>query len=146
MHGSVNGSVGGRMEANCFICGKVCKAEGCGTGYGVDSHGHKICYDCAGKLDERNLRKMKIGEKTIHYLKRTVIKKFENAGESCEYEVVNWPGTFRHHLTLLRRGRHNIAGEQVHFRLSLSGDTPLRFHCVHYGFSNTQLHVRRIKG
>ena len=41
----------------CCDCGQEIKpATGCGTGYGIDKEGRKVCYACCGKRDRASMQ------------------------------------------------------------------------------------------
>ena len=70
-----------------FIC-HSCKQEkpvhkSGPTGYGTNSDGEKICYQCAAELDKEALRSLKPGEKIAMYF------------DKGKREVTNWPETLR---------------------------------------------------
>lgn len=85
-----------------FIC-HSCKQEKPvqkpgATGYGINSDGEKVCYQCVADLDKEALKNLKPGEKHTMY--------FEKANS----EVTNWPGTLRI-ACFYERIKHNFARE-----------------------------------
>ena len=76
--------------------------EGGGTGYALYG-GKRICYECAGKRETKEIGKKVAGSKHLFYLTK----------KDGKYVVTNWPSTIRYTVTAMRKGRHNIAGERV---------------------------------
>lgn len=74
-----------------------------GTGYGINRSGKKICYECVGKKETREVGRKGAGGKHVFYLSR----------RDGKITVTNWPGTLRYAATAVRKGRHNIAGERI---------------------------------
>lgn len=112
----------------CVNCGltKPVMPDG-GTGYGIDEHGNKTCYDCIGRADLFELRAAKPGDKFTFY--------FDGKN------VMNWPGSFKQPVTRVHVGKHNIAGKRYDFYFFVNRKP---FHGVTYG-DNTQIaHVKRI--
>ena len=72
----------------CATCGKTCvQPPPAGVpqaaGYGRDSCGRPICYECAGKLDSASMQRT--GRAALYLIAED--------GRACE--VVNWPGSLR---------------------------------------------------
>lgn len=127
------------MEATfiCSQCGKTKAkdATSCGTGYGTNAKGDKICYQCIGENDTRDFEGAQVGQKFTMYLTKNSV--------TGENEVTNWPGSFRAQVQRLHTGKHNIAGKRYDAYFKVRGN---QFHGVTYG-DNTQIcHVKRIKG
>jgi hypothetical protein len=80
---------GGRITTNPLACG--------GVGYGVDSKGRKICYDCCGKRDCAEM--IETGRFSLYLSVRD--------GKPI---VTNWPGSLVFSVSFIRKGRHNWAG------------------------------------
>jgi hypothetical protein len=120
----------------CSKCGRECVSDGCGTGYGVDAKGNKICYDCCGEMDKEQMKQMKPGDRITLYL---TSGKDEN-GCSGHF-VTNWPGTLKIKVYAVE-GRHNFAGvrRDVHFKYM--GNF---FHGTQYGNFSEICHVRCIR-
>lgn len=116
-------------EVICDCCGKVCKGDGVGTGYGISLDNKNICYSCCAKADYTLLDSMKVGDKASFYL---------NVDSN---EIINWPGTMRIHA-YVRKGLHNIAGVRYDAYFSYNGK---RFWGVRYGQDNEICHIKRIK-
>ena len=115
----------------CADCGKECKSDGFGTGYGIErSTNKKICYDCCAKRDLEELNSLEIGKgRVIQYLNwRT-------------NEVTNWPGTMRFKV-VCKEGFHNIARVQRNVWFSYKGK---RFHGVQYGNDSEICYIKRVK-
>lgn len=122
------------MSQNSFFC-FVCKLEkslpdskvSCGTGYGLDKHNNKICYDCCGKQDgEEMIQK----GKTILYL------------DTQKGILSNWPGTLKIPVSYITKGRHNIARVRYDIAFMFEGK---RWYGTQYG-ENTQIcHRKRYK-
>ena len=115
----------------CSQCGKECKPDGCGTGYGENIKGEKICYDCCGKNDYESLANLKVGEKTAYYLSK----------KNGNYTVTNWPGTMRINVHC-SEGFHNIAGVRRDVHFSYKGHN---FWGVQYGDDSEICYIKRIK-
>jgi hypothetical protein len=73
------------------------------SGYAVTGSGRKICYECAGKKEEKEVGKKGSGEKHVFYLSK----------KDGKYSVINWPGTLRYTVTAVKSGRHNMAGTRT---------------------------------
>jgi len=97
----------------CAQCGKECVSDGCGTGYGENSKGEKICYDCCGVNDKKELDNLPIGERMTFYLTKGGI-----AGTSYKWHISNWPGTLKIGV-FVSEGDHNIARVQRSVEFSM---------------------------
>lgn len=134
----------------CFICNKQFKKTEITTGYGIDHHGHKLCFDCIGKLDRKKLYNMPIGGKTILYHIRE-----KTGNDTYRHFVSNCSGTFKNSAILQNIGRHNIAGKRydLDFVLKDENGNVIKdkkgkmqwFHGTRYGDMTEILHVRKVK-
>lgn len=120
------------------------------TGYGIDEHGNKICFDCCGKNNYDMLENMPVGGKTTLYLtgehEYTPIETPVNGVcqvKRSKWYVTNWPGTLKIKVYYTRKGRHNIAGSRIDFWFCISGN---HFHGVQYRENTEIAYIRRIKG
>jgi hypothetical protein len=125
----------------CFRCNSEFVASGCGTGYGIDKNGHKICYNCCGELDKQELDRLEIGEKGVVFYLTSKTKDL-GWGKSTTYEVTNWPGTMRFNVAC-KEGRHNIA--RVRRDVWFSYNKKM-FHGVQYGNDSELCYIKRVKG
>lgn len=86
----------------CSCCGedKPINTEGKGvtTGYALDNIENFICYECAGKEDERIMRET---GKHYGYLVR----------RDDGYHFTNWPGTLDIEVYSVSHSWHNFAGK-----------------------------------
>jgi hypothetical protein len=94
------------------------------TGYGIDSDGRKLCYDCCA---ERERQAMIDTGKAYLYL---------STDDSGQYVVTDWSGHLRF-PTHASVGRHNIAGTR--YDSWFRGPDNFIWWGVTYG-DNTQLH------
>jgi len=117
----------------CSYCKRTLPmpANSIGTGYGVMRNGHKICYACAGKRDEKSM--LKDGRATLY-----LTEDRERGG----YKVINWPGSLSIHPFYHKEGRHNIAGVRVDFWFRFHGQL---WHGVRYGHNTEIAYCKRIK-
>lgn len=124
----------------CHDCGKVIeKPDKFFTGYGIDKDGNKVCYECCGKRDRKELFEAKPGDKFIMYLTE---EKDATTGATIYY-VTNWPGSLKIRLWAKpQKGRHNIARTRydVYFQQNYKN-----FHGVQYGDNTQILHVKCTK-
>jgi len=84
----------------CTTCGKDCIPDGISTGYAI-MEDKKICYTCAGKMDENELRTT---GKLIGYLTES------NCPIFC-----NWPGTFKVQAKYYKRSKNNFGAWRTDF-------------------------------
>ena len=113
----------------CSQCGKTKTHESeISTGYGTDKDGNKVCFDCCGLNDAKELDGLQKGQKAIQYWN----------GEA----ITNWPGTLVIKPYYKTKGRHNIAGtrEDIYFRFNGNN-----FHATQYGNNSQIAHIRKIK-
>lgn len=116
------------------------------TGYGTNSAGKTLCYECCAK---RDIEQMQADGKTVLYL----VKANEqdpapngfnglNGVKVSRWQVTNWPGSlkFNAHVTI---GHHNMAGKRydAHF----TGPNNTQWHGVTYGDETQICHCKRIK-
>ena len=127
----------------CFNCGKIIVKpdNGFTTGYGQDSNGNKICYDCCAIVDLADMRES--GKITLYLteIHDRPEKRYDHA-----YKVTNWPGSLIFPVIDYRWGSHNIAGSRIDvwFMDKTNPSGWQKWHGVSYG-DNTQLvHCRRI--
>ena len=106
-------------------CGHIAISEGCGTGYGVNREGEKICFACCGEQDKQAMRED--GKATL-YLSNN--------------EITNWPGTLRLRADYVRTGRHNIAGKRYDVWFHFENQ---QWHGVQYGDNTNILHCKKLK-
>lgn len=113
----------------CAECGKECGPDGYGIAPITEK---KICYSCCGKMDERALMNLKLGEKTILYLSQD---------ENGDWNVTNWPGTLKFKVWA-KEGRHNIAKVRRDVWFTVRGHY---FHGTQYGNSSELCYIKRVK-
>ena len=111
----------------CAICGAAFIANGIATGYGVNNAGYKICYNCCGDIDKKNLSDLQPGDKMYLYL--------------CGNYVTNWPGTLKINC-YVKEGYHNIARVQRSIWFSFNGKN---YFGKQYGNFQDICTVKRIK-
>lgn len=130
-----------KTEFLCSECGlmKVNESEFT-TGYGLDKHNHKVCYECCGINDRKSLIELKQGEKTCLYFSKGV--------------VTNWPSSLVIKPSYTRTGRHNIARTKTSFWFSLieerkEGEQTAMIKHNFYGYQighmNEVAHIRKVK-
>lgn len=112
----------------CDICGRHCRAHGCGTGYGVAPDGRRVCYVCCADSDRAYM--LEHGRITL-YLDTTGAR------------VTNWPGTLAFRTGPIRRGRHNIARWQ--YCAWFTGPDGATWIARQYGDDTQIAHCRRLK-
>lgn len=113
----------------CHQCGGIfASPDTGGTGYAVDREDRLICYACCGLNDAAELRNMKPGDRTVHYLD----------GRDM---VTNWPGTLQIKPYSVKHGRHNIGRTRVDVWFMFEGKP---FHGVNIG-DNQLLRIRAVK-
>ena len=110
----------------CKICGAEFVSNGCGTGYGINENGEKICYSCCGKADAEKLEKDGI-----------------LSGYFSDGFFTNWPGTFKIKVQGVKKSWHNFAGRNGRrdFWLTYKGQN---YHGVNVG-NNQCATIRRVK-
>lgn len=120
------------MKVHEFICTQCLQEKkyesDITTGYGKNSNGDKVCYQCIGENDDKHLSSMKVGEKVVLYLH--------------EGRVQNWPNTFSRLVYGLRTSRHNIAGKRYDFWFNHNGR---QFHGVQFGDNTQVAHCKLLK-
>ena len=131
---------------NLLDCGHPpTPTNGGGTGYGKDNDDKSFCYECCGERDRQELRDMKPGDRTIHYL--CVDLDDKRPGAAIGYTVQNWPGTMK--IKVDRSKQSSIRNRQA--ALGYVGRIDVwftfegrRFHGFNMG-DNMVLRIRRIK-
>lgn len=123
----------------CTICGAAFTADGIMAGYGVNNAGYKICYNCCGDIDKKNLSDLQPGDKIYLYL--TSKRKELSCGIETTYYVTNWPGTLKINC-YVKEGYHNIARVQRSIWFSFNGKN---YFGKQYGDNQEVCTVKRIK-
>jgi|CXWK01.1.fsa_nt_gi hypothetical protein len=116
-------------EFTCFQCGQNKTHESpVSTGYGRDKNDNKICFDCCGINDAKELTEMPIGAKTVQYWD----------GKN----IINWPSSLKITPYYTTKGRHNMARtrEDIYFRFN-----GFNFHATQYGNNSQIAHIRKTK-
>ena len=119
-----------KHEFICSQCGqnKVHESD-FSTGYATDrTTGNKICFDCCGINDAKELKELPIGKKTIQYWD----------GKN----IINWPGTLKINPYCVNKGRHNIAGKREDIYFKFEG---FNYHAVQYGEMSQITHIKKMK-
>ncbi len=113
----------------CSQCGKdkVHESE-FSTGYGTDKEGNKICFECCGLNNAKELDNLKKGEKSIQYWD----------GKN----IINWPSSLVIKPYYTTKGRHNIARIREDIYFNFNGN---KFHATQYGNNSQIAHIRKIK-
>ena len=121
----------------CSDCGEEkVHVDSMTTGYGVDSAGNKVCFDCCGKRDRAAM--IETG-RAVLYLTVAGL----SAAAPLWPVVTNWPGTLKIQVESRSKGRHNLAGCRTD--VWFNGPDGCKWHGVTYG-DNTQIcHCRRLK-
>ena len=119
----------------CVECKKTKQVnqDGCSTGYGIDSTGNLVCFDCCGKRDKRDM--IATGKA---YLYLTT-----NADNGHKHHVSNWPGTLKMNVPHVKRGHHNIARNRYDFWFT--GPDDCEWHGVVIGDNTQVARCRRLK-
>ncbi len=104
------------------------------TGYALDREKNKICFDCCGINDAKDLKELPIGKKKYLYLdEKTRI-------------ITNWPGTFKFQTGEIKISWHKVPRAPSIRRYDTwfvyDGQ---RYHGVQYGDNTTIVHIRRLK-
>lgn len=107
--------------------------ESGGTGYARTRSGKKICYECAGKRETKEISKKSPGSKHLFYLTK----------KDGRYVVTNWPGSIKYTVTGVKTGRHNIAGTRTD--VWFKDHDGNEWHGVQMGEYNQVLHATKIK-
>ena len=127
-----------KTQFHCVECDQdvTFEEEGhCGTGYGRNKDGGKVCYECCGKLDQASM--IELG-RAILYLS------FHDEDPTLKASMVgNWPGTLSFHIFADRIGSHNIAG--VRYDVWFQGPDGHVWWGVQYGDSTQICHCKRTK-
>lgn len=118
-------------QFTCSQCGQIKTNDSeHTTGYGVDKDGNKVCYQCCGINDAKELAELPLKGKTTLYL------------NTKDKTLTNWPCSFKIPLSYIRVGKHNFAGKRYDTWFKYAGN---QFHAVQYG-DNTQIaYVQRVK-
>jgi hypothetical protein len=119
-----------KHEFTCSVCNehKVHESD-FSTGYATDKNDNKVCFECMGKIDAKELRELQPKQKTYLYL------------DTKQKTLSNWPGTFKIHLHRIKEGFHNIAGKRYDVWFDYAGN---KYHGTRYG-DNTQIcHIKRL--
>ncbi len=103
-----------------------------GTGYGVTKSGKKICYECIGKSEKREIAAARPGAKHTFYISEK------------DRLVSNWPGSVKYRVSWATYGQHNIAGKRVD--VWFRDHTGAWWHGVQMGDFNQILHATKLKG
>lgn len=123
----------------CTMCSKIIQKppDSIGTGYGQDSDGNILCYNCCAELDKRYMEEH---DKITLYLECTT----RESGYKKPTGVTNWPRSMHFPAVGYYRSRaHNwgISRTDVWFH----DHTGAPWHGILYG-DNTQLvHCKRLK-
>jgi hypothetical protein len=113
----------------CYVCKETKEVTtGITTGYGYDKHNHKVCFECCGENDKKELTNLKPGQKFFLYLTGN--------------KLTNWPGTLEINNLHVRKGHHNIARTRYDVWFVFSGNT---YHGVQYGENTQVCHITRVK-
>jgi hypothetical protein len=107
------------------------------TGYGVNSDGTRVCFECCALEDLRILRET--GKHSRLYLVKQ--ESLYKGRKETDWFVVNWPGTLRI-KTWVTIGCHNIAGVRRDCWFAYNG---YRYHGVSLGHWNEICRIKRTK-
>lgn len=105
----------------CASCGKETHE------YAMNGEGKKLCYDCCGVMEKKQLLELKPKETIVFYL--------------SGHEVINWCGTMRIKC-IVKEGKHNIAGVRHDCWFKI-GDKC--YHGVQYGDFSELCYIKRVK-
>ena len=116
-------------EFTCHQCGQhKIHEDNISTGYGSDKEGNKICFQCCGVNDAKELTDLPIGGKTIQYWD----------GKN----IINWPSSLVIKPYYVTNGKHNIARTRTDINFRFNG---FNFHAVQYGDMSQIAHIKKIK-
>lgn len=131
------------MSDNCTICKAEFVPSTISTGYGIDKHGHRICFSCCGKLDERALKR---DGKLVGYLTyKQVPINYRKTGyiDIEDGFFTNWPGTFKIRVLRVKKSFNNFRAPRLDFWFMWQG---MEFHGVNVGNNSQVATVKRVKG
>lgn len=118
----------------CQACHRVLPVrKSGGTGYATTGSGKRICYECAGKRETKEISKKPTGSKHIFYLTK----------HDGKYVVSNWPGTIKYPVYASKTGSHNIAGSRID--VWFKDHDGQNWHGVQMGGWNEILHAKKVK-
>jgi len=120
-----------QTNEKCIICKNTFVPDTITPEYGIDNHGHKICFVCCGKIDMKRFKTAKVGDKDYLYYNHET------------NTISNFPGTFKIAGGCHTHGKHNIARTRIDIWFKV-GDT--HFHGVQYGENTQILHTKCVKG
>ena len=113
----------------CSVCKETIMSENrTSSGYAIDKDDNKVCYECCGKSDRKELLNLKPKEKLTLY--------FSNG------QVTNWPGSLKIDTDRVKESRHNMGGIRVDFWFKLDG---MSFHGYQIGHNNQLAHIYKLK-
>jgi len=116
----------------CDKCGVRHAYRGWVTGYGTNSAGEKICYECCREFDKEWMSE---NDKITLYLTQAT---------TGRWRVTNWPGTLRFRVDETRKGKHNITGTR--YDVWFTDREGNRWWGVSYGENSQLCHCRKLKG
>lgn len=119
-----------KHEFICYQCGlnKIHESDFT-TGYATDKEGNKVCFDCCGLNDAKELTELKPKEKFWLYL------------DTKKKQITNWPGTLVIPINYIREGNHNMAGKRYDTWFKFNGNS---YHATQYGDNTQVAHIRKI--
>ena len=115
----------------CDRCGVCHVYRSWVTGYGSNSAGEKICYECCGELDRELMREK--GKITLYLV-----------SEFSRWFVTNLPNTLRFRVKKFHIGKHNIA--RTRHDVWFTDHEGNRWWGVSYGEDSQLCHCKRLKG
>jgi hypothetical protein len=116
---------------SCDVCGnEIVKPDSFTTGYGVDTEGRKVCYQCCAIRDREDMRNT---GKAVLYLA---------TDDKGRYQVTNWPGSLKIGTGRPRIGKHNWAGFRLDVWFAFEGRV---WHGTQYGGYTQLCHCKRTK-
>lgn len=101
------------MSNETFTCGE-CRQDkplyvNGQPNYGLNQQGERICFECCGKLDEKEMKEK--GRTTLYLSK----------DKNGRFVVGNWPGTLKIPVMSHKESVHNIAGNRTDVWFKFNG-------------------------
>lgn len=125
-------------QFTCHQCGKEKQfISETTTGFALDEDENKICFDCCGFNDARDLKELEPGKQMLLYLNTNT------------KEISNWPGSFTFVVPIIRTTQHSVPCKKA-TRYINRYDTWFKYegnnyHGVQYGDNTTIVHIRKLK-
>lgn len=117
---------------DCEVCKLpiVVESGSCGTGYGIDESGKKVCYKCCGEQDRNRM-----------IYESNIVLYFVESKEGVK--VTNWPGTFTINHVGVSKSRTNWG--HVRRDIWIVGPDKYRWYGRLIGDNNQAVQFKRTK-